>query len=91
MCGYDKRVRYARNQTGELRHSADSETPAGLGRMWTGRETKMILCDSRAGVGNVVGRFPRSFRLVVAHPIDEVLQLAALESGIEDRINLELR
>ena len=52
---------------------------------------KMILCDSRAGVGNVVGRFPRPFRLVVAHPIDEVLQLAAPESGIEDRINLELR
>ena len=51
----------------------------------------MILCDSRAGVGNVVGRFPRSFGLVVAHPIDEVLQLAPPESGIEDRINLELR
>ena len=49
----------------------------------------MKLCDSRAGVGNVVGRFPRSF--VVAHPIDEVLQLAPPESGIEDRINLELR
>ena len=51
----------------------------------------MILCDSRAGVGDVVGRFPRSFKLVVAHPIDEVVQLALPESGIEDRINLELR
>ena len=59
--------------------------------MWTGRVTKMIFCDSRAGVGNVVGRLPRSFRRVVAHPIDEVLQLSAPESGIEDRINLELR
>ena len=55
--------------------------------MWTGRVTKMILCESRAGVGNVVGMF----RLVVAHPIDEILQLAPPESGIEDRINLELR
>ena len=51
----------------------------------------MKLGDSRAGVGNVVGRFPRSFRLVVAYKIDEVLQLSAPESGIEDRINLELR
>ena len=59
--------------------------------MWTGRVTKMILCDSRAGVGTVVGRLPRSFKLVVAHPIDEVLQLAPPESGIEDRIHLELR
>ena len=56
-----------------------------------GRVTKMKLCDSRVGVGDVVGRFPRSFRIVVAHPIDEVLQLAPPESGIEDRINLELR
>ena len=59
--------------------------------MWTGRILKMILYYSRAGVGNVVDRFLRSFRLVVAHPIDEVLQLAPPESGIEDRINLELR
>ena len=51
----------------------------------------MKLCDGRAGVDNVVGRFPRSLRFVVAHPIDEVLQLVPLESGIEDRINLELR
>ena len=76
---------------GNRRYAADIETPAGLRWMWTGRVTKVILSDSRAGVGNVVDRFPRSFGVVVAHPIDEVLQRAPPESGIEDRINLELR
>ena len=59
--------------------------------MWTGREAKMILCNSPADVGDVVGRFPISFRLVVAHPIHQILKFTTPESGIEDRINLELR
>ena len=60
---------------------ADTDALAGLERMCTGRILKTILCYSRAGVGNVVGMFPRSFRLVVAHPIDEVLRLAPPEFG----------
>ena len=46
---------------------------------------------SLSAITDVVGRFPRSFRLVVAHPIHQILKFTKPESGIEVRINLELR
>ena len=61
------------------------------GRMGLIRKTTMKIKNGIRSVSEVVRRFPGAFRRVVAHPIDEVLQLASSDAGIEDRIYLVLR
>ena len=58
---------------------------------WLRKKTNVKLRNRIPGVGDVFRRFPGAFGFVVAHPVHQIVEFAAPESGIEDRINLELR
>jgi len=47
--------------------------------------------NGEASIGKIRSRLPRVLRRIVAHPIHQIVEFAAPKSGIEDRINLELR
>ena len=59
--------------------------------MWLRSKTTMKIRNRVCGVGDVFRSFPGAFKFVVAHPVHQIVEFAALESGIEERINLELR
>ena len=44
----------------------------------------------RLGIRKICHRLPRSFRNVISHPIDEILNLAPLDPGVENGPDLEL-
>ena len=51
----------------------------------------MEISYCRLGIGKICNRLPRSIRNVVTDPIDEVLDLAAADLGVENLANFELR
>ena len=58
---------------------------------WLRRISKMKNRNGILRVGDIFRRLPGALRYVVPDPIHHILKFASLESGIEDRINLELR
>ena len=58
---------------------------------WLRRKTNMIISNRILCVGDIFHRFPGALRYVVPDPVHQILEFAAPESGIEDRMNLELR
>ena len=58
---------------------------------WLRRITKMKNRNGILRVGDIFRRLPVALRYVVPDPIHKTLKFAPSESGIEGRINLELR
>ena len=47
--------------------------------------------NREASMGKIRSRLLRFFRRIVAHPIHQIVEIAVPKSGIEDRMNLELK
>ena len=62
----------------------------GKARTWTKRKSNMITGYRILGVDNILHKFPGALRCVVSDPVHQILEFQTMESGIEDRFNLEL-
>ena len=51
----------------------------------------MKISYCRRGIGKICNRLPRSFRYIVPDPIDEILDFAAADLGVENLMIFELR
>ena len=58
---------------------------------WLIRKLFMEFTNGNIGIGEILHRLPRRLRVIVAHPIDQILKFAVKISGIHNLVHFKLR